>query len=144
MLRCQQHARIQKVLPEGGSTLTRFFFSDNEGERIQIPLKVGHHPSKTPFKWHFAGGPMMAQHWMLAWFYRDTCMSKQLCNSAQKYYLAEHYLCNSLLFFMYFSTHLVSRIMVPKLIKKIMLNSNEHEIPTANRNSNAEKWFFLL
>ena len=47
------------------------FFSDNEGERIQIPLKVGHHrpsgetpwpSSETPFKWRFTGGPMMAQH----------------------------------------------------------------------------------
>ena len=39
-------------------------FSDNEGERIQIPLKVGHHrpASETPFKWRFTGGPMMAQH----------------------------------------------------------------------------------
>ena len=37
------------------------------GESIQIPLKAGHHWStKTPFKWRFAGGPMVAQHWMLA------------------------------------------------------------------------------
>ena len=30
----------------------------------QIPLKVSHHrsTSETPFKWRFAGGPMMAQH----------------------------------------------------------------------------------
>ena len=48
----------------GGPTLTMFFSSDNEGERIQIPLKVGHHrpASKMPFKWCFAGGPMMVQH----------------------------------------------------------------------------------
>ena len=25
-----------------------------------------------PFKWRFAGGPMMAQHWMLAWFFRGS------------------------------------------------------------------------
>ena len=37
---------------------------DEGEERIQIPLKVGHHrcTSKTPFKWRFAGGPMLAQH----------------------------------------------------------------------------------
>ena len=31
-------------------------------ERIQIPLKVGHHwpTCKTPFKWHFTDVPMMA------------------------------------------------------------------------------------
>ena len=75
----QTHVRIQKVLPEWGPTLTSFyfhFFSENEGERIQIlvPLKVGHHrpASETPFKWRFAGGPMMAQHWMLAWFFRGS------------------------------------------------------------------------
>ena len=34
------------------------------GYRIQIPLKAGHHrpASETPFKWHFAGGLMMAQN----------------------------------------------------------------------------------
>ena len=33
----------------------------------QLSINGGHHPptSKTPFKWWFAGGPMMAQHWML-------------------------------------------------------------------------------
>ena len=32
--------------------------------RIQIPLLAGHQrpASETPFKWRFAGGPMMAQH----------------------------------------------------------------------------------
>ena len=37
-----------------------FFFD----EWIQIPLKLSHHrpTSKTPFKWRFAGVPMMAQH----------------------------------------------------------------------------------
>ena len=37
-------------------------FAD-EGERIQIPLNAGKHQnaSETPFKWRFAGGPMMAQ-----------------------------------------------------------------------------------
>ena len=47
----------------GDLTLT-MFFSDNEGERIQIPLKLGHHrlASEMPFKWRFTDGPMMAQH----------------------------------------------------------------------------------
>ena len=49
-------------------------FSDNEGERIQIPLKLGHHrpASETPFKWRLAGGQIMAEHWMLAWFFRGS------------------------------------------------------------------------
>ena len=40
-----------------------FFFLVDEGERIQIPLKAGHHQHirETPFKWHLAGGPIMAQ-----------------------------------------------------------------------------------
>ena len=47
----------------GGQTLATFFFFDG-GERIQIPLKAGHHlpASETPFKWRFAGGPMLVQH----------------------------------------------------------------------------------
>ena len=38
-------------------------------KRIQIALKAGHHRpvSEMPFKWRFAGGPMGANHWMLAW-----------------------------------------------------------------------------
>ena len=34
---------------------------DEGEERIQIPLKVGHNrrTSETPFKWRFAGGPML-------------------------------------------------------------------------------------
>ena len=56
------HARIQKVLPEGSNS--DVFISDNEGERIQIPLKLGHHrpASETPFKWRLAGGQIMAEH----------------------------------------------------------------------------------
>ena len=40
------------------------FFQLLRGERIQIPLKEGHHrPAReTPCKWHFAGWLMMAQH----------------------------------------------------------------------------------
>ena len=53
----------------GDSTLTfyllllYFFFLMGEG-RIQIPLIAGHQrpASETPFKWRFAGGPMVAQH----------------------------------------------------------------------------------
>ena len=47
----------------GGPTLTTylFFLKLMRGEMIQIPLKAGHHQpaSETPFKWRFAGGPMM-------------------------------------------------------------------------------------
>ena len=53
----------------GGPTLRTFFFSFSfffflmRGKKIQITLKAGHHrpASETPFKWRFAGGPMMAQ-----------------------------------------------------------------------------------
>ena len=43
------------------------FFSDGvhlEVLFIQIPIKPGHHrtASETPFKWRFAGMPLMAQH----------------------------------------------------------------------------------
>ena len=41
-----------------------FFFFLMRGGRIQIPLLAGHQrpASETPFKWRFAGGPMVAQH----------------------------------------------------------------------------------
>ena len=49
-----------------GPTLTSFFFylfSLMRVGRIQIPLLAGHRlpASETPFKWRFAGRPMMAQ-----------------------------------------------------------------------------------
>ena len=68
------HVPIQKVLSERGLTLTFFLFiffffwgggvGGARGERIQIPLKDGHYrlASKTPFQWHFPGGPVIAQH----------------------------------------------------------------------------------
>ena len=55
------HAQVQKNLSGGGSN----FFSLMSGERLQIPLKAGHHwpASDMPFEWRFAaGGPIMAQH----------------------------------------------------------------------------------
>ena len=37
--------------------------------REEGSILAGYHwpASETPFKWRFAGVPMMAQHWMLAW-----------------------------------------------------------------------------
>ena len=52
-----------ETFARGGPTLqTCFFFL--RGEMIQVPLKAGHHrsASETPFKWWFAGVPIMAQH----------------------------------------------------------------------------------
>ena len=50
----------------GGPTLTFYFcfLFLMRGGRIQIPLLADHQrpASKTPFKWRFAGGPMVAQH----------------------------------------------------------------------------------
>ena len=57
-----------KICCRGGPSETTFFFVlfflVQGGERIQIPLYAGlHRPtSETPFKWCFAGVPMMAQH----------------------------------------------------------------------------------
>ena len=46
-----------------------FQFMSGRGE----PLLAGHHrpASETPFRWHFAGVPMMAQHLTLAWLLFD-------------------------------------------------------------------------
>ena len=59
------HARIQKVLSEGDQLCNSdvFLFSFFRGERIHTSLKAGHHrpASEAPFKWRFAGVPMMAQ-----------------------------------------------------------------------------------
>ena len=59
------HARIKKVLPEGVQHWR--FSSWWDGEKIEMPLKVGHHrpASETPLKWRFAGVPIVALHWML-------------------------------------------------------------------------------
>ena len=53
-------ARFQKVLSEGGPTLTTFlcyFCFVMRGKRIQIALKESYHrlASEAPFKWRFAG-----------------------------------------------------------------------------------------
>ena len=62
------NVQIQKVLSEGFN-FDGFFFSLMRGGRIQIPLLAGHQrpASEMPFNWRFAGGPMIAQHRMLAW-----------------------------------------------------------------------------
>ena len=54
---CFTHVRIQKVFPEGSNFLLI-------NEWIQIPLQSDHHrsASETPFKWRFAGMPMITQH----------------------------------------------------------------------------------
>ena len=44
----------------------RFLSSMRGGTQIPISLAGHHRPtSETPLKWRFAGGPMMAKHWML-------------------------------------------------------------------------------
>ena len=47
----------------GGITLATFCLVD-EGREDPKNTKYGHHlpASETPFKWRFAGRPMMAQH----------------------------------------------------------------------------------
>ena len=65
------HARIQKVFSEGVQINSdNVFLVDEERERILMPrLKCAiiSVPTKSHFKWRFAGEPMMAQHCMLAW-----------------------------------------------------------------------------
>ena len=63
---CQNHCWCSCEDPEsfvrGGPTLTFFWLM--RGDRIQIPLKSGHHrpASEAPFKWCFPGVQMMAKH----------------------------------------------------------------------------------
>ena len=67
-----RHARIQKVLSDEVQRL-QSCFSLMRGGLIQIQQLADHHrpTSKKPFKWCFAGGSMMAQHRMLAWYLGD-------------------------------------------------------------------------
>ena len=57
------------VDPEKMSEGSNFFLVEGDGERIEMPLKVGHHrlASETPLKWRFTGMPIMTHHWILAW-----------------------------------------------------------------------------
>ena len=59
------------------------------GGRIQIPLLAGHQrpTSETPFKWRFAGGPMLAQHWMLAKLESFVVLQGIRTNIAKKPYI---------------------------------------------------------
>ena len=57
---------VPESFVRGGPTLTTLFFFFRfflRGERNEVALKAGiHRPSsETPFKWRFAGIPMMAQ-----------------------------------------------------------------------------------
>ena len=64
----RSHGRCNMRGYRGGPTLTTVFvdvfLKVDEGKADPKPLKAGHHPpaSEMPFKWRFAGGPMMAQH----------------------------------------------------------------------------------
>ena len=59
-LKQSNHARIQKVLSEGVQIDYVFFLVDGEIEDPNTALTGP--TSKTPLKWRFAGGQMMAQH----------------------------------------------------------------------------------
>ena len=60
------HAPIQKVLPEGSNS-DIFFYEGRKEERIQIALRPLSARWQSAILMALAGGPMMAQHWMLAW-----------------------------------------------------------------------------
>ena len=61
---CSSCANPWSFVRGGGPTLTTIFFKWWGNGGI-----AGHHrpASEKPFKLRFAGGPMMAQHWILAW-----------------------------------------------------------------------------
>ena len=52
------HARIQEVLSEGGPTLTTFSLVKEGREDKRAIIGA---PAKSPIKWRFAVGPMMAR-----------------------------------------------------------------------------------
>ena len=56
--------RSRKFCQRGSKFDKKKFLAD-EGIGDPNTTIMGHHwpASKTPLKWHFAGGPMMAQHW---------------------------------------------------------------------------------
>ena len=56
--------RGSRMFCQRGSSFDNVFFFSLIRGRIQKPLLAGHQrsASETPFKWRFAGGPMMAQH----------------------------------------------------------------------------------
>ena len=60
-------SRLNRKFCQRGSHFVNVFYKFMRGGMIQIALKAGHHwpTSETPFKWRFAGGPMMALHWVL-------------------------------------------------------------------------------
>ena len=60
-------SRLNRKFCQRGSHFENVFYKFMRGGMIQIALKAGHHwpTSETPFKWRFAGGPMMALHWVL-------------------------------------------------------------------------------
>ena len=65
MIYCLPCADPEKFV-SGGQTFFLYFlyFFWIKRKRIQIALKADRHrpASETPFKWRFAGGPMMAPH----------------------------------------------------------------------------------
>ena len=64
------------------------FFFILVNDWFQIPLKSGHHQptSESPLKWRFAGVPIMAKHWMLAWYYSFVIFQWIRINIAKKPY----------------------------------------------------------
>ena len=57
-------AQIEKVLSEGSNFDHHFFVLVCEGRDADPDSNTSHYrpASETPFKWHFAGVPMMASH----------------------------------------------------------------------------------
>ena len=62
--KCMYHVWIQKSFVRGGPTLTMFFFKLIGGSEYHYKRAI----ISPPAKQRFVGVPMMAQHWMLAWW----------------------------------------------------------------------------
>ena len=54
------HCADSESFVRGGPSLKE------EGSKYHYKRAINDPPGKRHFKWHFAGGPMMAQHGMLA------------------------------------------------------------------------------
>ena len=75
------HAQIETVVSEVVKLGSDNYKLIGWGRRIQIPLKAGHYrpASDTPFKWRFAGVPIMAQCWLGSFMIFRGILTNQYC-----------------------------------------------------------------
>ena len=105
--------------------------------RIQIPLLAGHQrpASETPFKLRFAGGPMVAQHWMLAcklcgfdsqnWLNCSAPLNRRATRAPDKKSFKRHLLLNHWSNFKIISQNCSSWYPLPKYCKHVFAPLNK-------------------